>query len=161
MRLQTALRMPDRIFGHIPGIVEGQHFENRIELSLAGVHRPRQAGISGSQNEGADSIVLSGGYEDDKDYRDIIVYTGHGGRDQNSGKQVLDQELTRQNLALAISCQQGLPVRVIKGGRNSMMIQTCEDIWIIYKLFLSIELKFLNNISIFNSTTNAYNQTLL
>ncbi len=107
--------MSQRTFGHIPGIFEGQIFENRIELSLALVHRPRQAGISGSQKEGADSIVLSGGYEDDIDFGDVIVYTGHGGRDQNTGKQVTDQELTRQNLALAISCQQGLPVRVIRG----------------------------------------------
>jgi len=47
------------------------------------------------------------------------VYTGHGGRDINTGKQVTDQELTRQNLALAISCQQGLPVRVIRGRTHS------------------------------------------
>lgn len=107
--------MSIRIFGKIPGINEGERFANRFELSLSLVHRPRQAGISGSQKEGADSIVLSGGYEDDIDYGDIIVYTGHGGRDQQSGKQVTDQELTRQNLALAISCQQGLPVRVIRG----------------------------------------------
>ncbi|MCP9234706.1 YDG/SRA domain-containing protein [Lewinella sp. JB7] len=107
--------MSKRLFGAIPGIAEGQTFENRIELSLSLVHRPRQAGISGSQAEGADSIVLSGGYEDDLDFGDVIVYTGHGGRDIPSGKQVVDQELTRSNLALAVSCQQGLPVRVIRG----------------------------------------------
>ncbi len=38
------------------------------------------AGISGSESEGADSIVLSGGYEDDEDLGDEIVYAGHGGR---------------------------------------------------------------------------------
>ncbi|MGN6430905.1 MAG: YDG/SRA domain-containing protein [Gaiellaceae bacterium] len=27
-----------------------------------------------------DSIVISGGYEDDEDYGDLIVYTGAGGR---------------------------------------------------------------------------------
>lgn len=110
--------MPERIFGHIEGIKEGHHFDNRIELSISGVHRPRRAGISGSQNEGADSIVLSGGYEDDADFGDLIVYTGHGGRDQSTGKQVSDQELTRQNLALAISCQNGLPIRVIRGSTH-------------------------------------------
>lgn len=40
-----------------------------------------QAGISGSGEEGADSVVVSGGYEDDEDYGDVIVYTGHGGND--------------------------------------------------------------------------------
>jgi len=29
------------------------------------------AGISGSEREGADSIVLSGGYEDDQDFGDL------------------------------------------------------------------------------------------
>lgn len=110
--------MSDRIFGAIPGIYEGQTFANRIELSLSLVHRPRQAGISGSQNEGADSIVLSGGYEDDEDHGDVIIYTGHGGRDNKSGKQVTDQDLIRQNQALALNCQRGLPVRVIRGSNS-------------------------------------------
>lgn len=104
-----------RTFGHIPGIREGRVFENREALSKARVHAPLQAGISGSQNEGADSIVLSGGYEDDIDLGNEIVYTGHGGRDPNTGKQVADQTLTRQNLALAKSRLLGLPVRVVRG----------------------------------------------
>ena len=35
-------------------------------MSEAGVHRPHVAGIHGREDEGAYSIVLSGGYEDDK-----------------------------------------------------------------------------------------------
>lgn len=35
------------------------------QVSEAGVHRPHVAGIAGRENEGAYSIVLSGGYEDD------------------------------------------------------------------------------------------------
>ncbi|RYE53813.1 MAG: HNH endonuclease, partial [Sphingobacteriales bacterium] len=107
--------MTERIFGHIPGIFEGQAFQSRLDLSVSRVHPPIQAGISGSQNEGADSIVLSGGYEDDRDYGEVIVYTGHGGRDPNSGKQVTHQVLSRGNRALAKNCQEGLPVRVIRG----------------------------------------------
>tara|TARA_B000000460_G_C21471956_1_gene372991 strand:+ start:140 stop:1018 length:879 start_codon:yes stop_codon:yes gene_type:complete len=110
--------MPKRVFGHIDGITEGTKFENRIEVSLSKVHRPAQAGISGSQKEGADSIVVSGGYEDDEDYGDIIIYTGHGGRDQQTGKQVTNQELVRGNLALAINCKEGIPVRVIRGAHK-------------------------------------------
>lgn len=34
-------------------------------MSEAGVHRPHVAGIAGREKEGAYSIVLSGGYEDD------------------------------------------------------------------------------------------------
>lgn len=107
--------MTERIFGDIPGIPEGSEFENRYDLAAYGVHRPLQAGISGSQTEGADSIILSGGYEDDEDLGDVIVYTGHGGRSLDTGLQVADQQLTRQNLALAINCQRGLPVRVVRG----------------------------------------------
>ena len=79
------------------------------------MHGPTMAGISGSQSEGADSIVLSGGYEDDEDLGDEVVYTGHGGRDAESGKQVAHQQLTRGNLALAHSSIEGLPVRVVRG----------------------------------------------
>lgn len=45
------------VFGHIPGYPVGSCFENRAELAQAGVHRHRQAGISGSASKGADSIV--------------------------------------------------------------------------------------------------------
>ena len=107
--------MSKRIFGDIKGYAPGTVFPSRAELTATGVHRPPQAGISGSGQEGADSIVLSGGYEDDLDDGDTIIYTGHGGRDQKSGKQIGDQLLERGNLALAQSCLHGLPVRVIRG----------------------------------------------
>lgn len=35
-------------------------------MSEAGVHRPHVAGIHGREDDGAYSIVLSGGYEDDQ-----------------------------------------------------------------------------------------------
>jgi hypothetical protein len=56
-----------------------------------------------------------GGYEDDEDYGDLIVYTGAGGRDPDNGVQIKDQELTHWNLALAVSWIEGLPVRVLRG----------------------------------------------
>lgn len=105
--------MAERIFGSIAGIEVGAMFKDRAALAAAGIHRPTVAGISGGASEGADSVVLSGGYEDDEDLGDEIIYTGHGG--QENGIQVRDQELTRQNLALAISAQQGFPVRVARG----------------------------------------------
>src|SRR5262249_21808218 len=46
---------------------------------------------------------------------DEIVYTGHGGKDPNTGKQVRDQKLTVGNLALARSELEGLPIRVVRG----------------------------------------------
>jgi putative restriction endonuclease len=49
------------------------------------------AGIAGSVSEGADSIVLSGGYEDDEDRGEEIVYTGHDGKDWGSGRPFAQQ----------------------------------------------------------------------
>lgn len=111
----------NRLFGHVPGTVVGQIFHDRAELSHAHVHRPLRGGISGAGRDGADSIVVSGGYVDDEDYGDQIIYTGAGGRDPSTGRQVADQTLERGNLALATSCDQGLPVRVIRGAGGDKM----------------------------------------
>jgi predicted restriction endonuclease len=93
------------VFGHIDGIKVGQIFENRKELSAARVHGPTMSGIWGRENEGACSIVLSDGYEDDVDELDYIYYTGQGGQDAPGGKQVADQEFLRGNKALALSAE--------------------------------------------------------
>ena len=62
----------------------------------------------------AESIVVAGGYEDDEDCGDLIIYTGEGGNDPNTGKQVRDQEMTRGNLGLARNIDTGTPARVIR-----------------------------------------------
>lgn len=108
-------RVSPRHFGEIAGCPEGERFESRRELSDSGIHRPLQAGISGSGVDGSDSIVVSGGYEDDEDHGDWIVYTGHGGQDLRTREQVADQEFRVGNKGLAISCDRGLPVRVVRG----------------------------------------------
>ncbi|MFD5635232.1 YDG/SRA domain-containing protein [Streptomyces sp. NPDC127077] len=102
-------------FGVVPGIDTGEPFPDRRALAAARVHRPLQAGICGTAEQGAESIVVSGGYEDDEDYGDVIVYTGQGGRDPDTGKQVRDQELTRGNAALVTSLTTGAMVRVVRG----------------------------------------------
>lgn len=74
-----------------------------------------QAGICGTKAKGAESIVLSGGYEDDEDYGSVIVYTGHGGRDA-AGRHVAHQDPEAPgNAALITSEITGLPVRVTRG----------------------------------------------
>ena len=102
-------------FGELPGIKVGDLFKDREELSESGLHKPPMAGIWGSQEVGAYSIVLSGGYEDDIDQLDYILYTGQGGQDVTGGKQVKDQEFTRGNKALGINLEEHLPVRVTRG----------------------------------------------
>lgn len=109
--------MGERIFGHVSGYPEGSWFASRLDLSKAGVHRPHRAGISGRGREGADSVVLAGGYEDAHDCGEEILYTGHGGRDPVSGQQIGHQVLTRGNIALATNRVLGLPVRLIRGAQ--------------------------------------------
>ena len=102
------------MFGHIDRTAVGEIFEDRKHLRASGIHAPTMAGIWGAQ-EGAYSIVLSGGYEDDIDELDYILYTGQGGQDAPGGKQVADQQFTKGNLGLRLSCDYGLSVRVTRG----------------------------------------------
>ena len=115
--------VPSNHFGPIPGVDVGTMWRFRFQVfffclfliqfrdlsnqltlqaSEAGVHRPPVGGIHGREKEGAYSIVLSGGYEDDVDNGDSFYYTGSGGRDLTGNKrtaeQSCDQTLTRMNL---------------------------------------------------------------
>jgi putative restriction endonuclease len=65
--------------GAIDGVEAGAAFPNHRALYDAGVHRALRAGIVGWAREGAESIVLSGGYVDDEDHGSVIIYTEHGG----------------------------------------------------------------------------------
>ncbi|MBM3225996.1 MAG: hypothetical protein FJZ47_19670 [Candidatus Tectomicrobia bacterium] len=105
-------------FGAIPGYPEGSCFASRRALSHTGVHRPLIAGIAGSAHAGTTSVVLAGGYEDTEDCGTVILYTGQGGRDPETGRQVTHQTLAKGNMALATNAAKGLPVRVIRGARQ-------------------------------------------
>ncbi|MGW5715864.1 YDG/SRA domain-containing protein [Amycolatopsis sp. NPDC003865] len=103
------------VFGEIAGCPEGVTFASRAEVAAAGVHRALQAGIVGTGKEGAESIVSSGGYVDDDDRGDELLYTGHGGRDPN-GRQIANQTFSAPgNAALQTSWKTGAPVRVVRG----------------------------------------------
>jgi len=98
------------------GVEEGAVFASRNELSDSGVHGVRMQGIWTSEGR-VIGIVLNGGYEDDEDNGDVVVYTGDGGRDPNSGKQINDQEFTAGNRGLVIACALKTPIRVTRGWR--------------------------------------------
>lgn len=107
------------IFGEIEGIKEGDWFEGRKEMMKDSFHRSWGRGIDGNGKEGTSAIVLSGGYEDDLDHGDEIIYTGAGGNDPNTGKQIADQTwLNPGNAGLLLSKDRGLPVRVIRGQKH-------------------------------------------
>jgi predicted restriction endonuclease len=102
-------------FGEISGYPEGSEFASRAEVAASGVHRALQAGIVGTGKTGAESIVSSGGYRDDDDQGDELLYTGHGGRDSR-GRQIADQTFEAPgNAALRTSWKTGALVRVVRG----------------------------------------------
>lgn len=105
------------VFGSIHGIDEGFQFSDRKQMMENSFHRNWAAGIDGNSNEGTAAIVLSGGYEDDEDHGDEIIYTGAGGN--KDGKQIEDQSWeNRGNAGLLKSMNEGLPVRVIRGHKH-------------------------------------------
>lgn len=115
------LNRDKRIVGSIPGVCIGDLFFFRMELCVVGLHGQAQAGIDyvpASQSSNgepiATSIIVSGGYEDDEDAGDVIIYTGHGGQDKFS-RQCVHQKLEGGNLALERSMHYGIEVRVIRG----------------------------------------------
>lgn len=103
--------------GPIPGVAVGDIFFFRMELLLVGLHSQSMAGIDSAVvrfGDAAEAVAVSvvssgtGGYEDQTDAVDSLVYSGQGGAN-------LDQKLERGNLALERSSRRGTAVRVIRG----------------------------------------------
>ncbi|KAK8689021.1 hypothetical protein V6N13_087752 [Hibiscus sabdariffa] len=111
--------------GVVPGVEIGDIFFFRMEMCLIGLHAPVMAGIdymrlkvSQDEEPVAVSIVSSGGYEDNSENADVLVYSGQGGNVNNRGMEITDQKLERGNLALEKSLHRGNEVRVIRGVKD-------------------------------------------
>ncbi|KAH9327422.1 hypothetical protein KI387_007600, partial [Taxus chinensis] len=105
------------------GVLVGECWGDRMECRQWGVHLPHVAGISGQSDYGAQSVALSGGYEDDEDHGEWFLYTGSGGRDLSGNKrtnkdQSFDQSFDKYNEALRVSCKMGYPVRVVRSHKE-------------------------------------------
>jgi E3 ubiquitin-protein ligase UHRF1 len=132
-RTKKCTLVPPNHYGPIPGIEVGTCWLYRVQVSQSGVHHPPVGGIYGHESEGAYSIVLSGGYEDDIDNGIEILYTGSGGRDLSGNKctahQSCDQTLTRLNKALALNCnapleKKGAEATDWKGGKPIRVVRS-------------------------------------
>lgn len=115
------LNQDKHVVGSIPGVEIGDTFLYRLELCVIGLHGQPQAGIdfltaerSSNGEPIATSIIVSGGYEDDEDTGEVLVYSGHGGQD-NKHRQHQHQRLESGNLAMERSMHYGIEVRVIRG----------------------------------------------
>uniref|UniRef100_A0A672RX16 RING-type E3 ubiquitin transferase n=1 Tax=Sinocyclocheilus grahami TaxID=75366 RepID=A0A672RX16_SINGR len=136
-RTKQCTIVPSNHHGPVPGVPVGMLWKFRVQVSESGVHRPHVAGIHGRSNDGAYSLVLAGGYEDDVDDGNEFTYTGSGGRDLSGNKrtaeQSCDQKLTNMNRALALNCnaavnekegaeakdwKAGKPVRVVRSSKG-------------------------------------------
>ncbi|ONK56054.1 uncharacterized protein A4U43_C10F3670 [Asparagus officinalis] len=105
------------------GVLVGESWEDRMECRQWGAHFPHVAGIAGQSTYGAQSVALSGGYQDDEDHGEWFLYTGSGGRDLSGNKrtnkdQSFDQKFVKLNEALRISCKNGYPVRVVRSHKE-------------------------------------------
>ncbi|XP_076885558.1 E3 ubiquitin-protein ligase ORTHRUS 2-like [Bidens hawaiensis] len=105
------------------GVMVGETWEDRLECRQWGAHLPHVAGICGQSDYGAQSVALSGGYEDDEDHGEWFLYTGSGGRDLSGNKrtnktQSFDQKFNKSNEALRVSCKKGYPVRVVRSHKE-------------------------------------------
>ncbi|ESO04458.1 hypothetical protein HELRODRAFT_79229 [Helobdella robusta] len=128
--------VPSNHFGPVPGVEVGSLWKFRVQVSESGIHRPHVAGIHGREGEGAYSIVLAGGYEDDLDEGNEFTYTGSGGRDLSGNKrtagQSCDQVLTRMNKALARNCnapinnKDGAEAKNWKSGKPVRVVRSCK-----------------------------------
>lgn len=58
------------------GVLVGDCWEDRLACRQWGAHFPHVSGIAGQSTFGAQSVVLSGGYDDDEDHGEWFLYTG-------------------------------------------------------------------------------------
>ncbi|KAL1533066.1 [histone H3]-lysine(4) N-trimethyltransferase [Salvia divinorum] len=111
--------IPDKPFGHIPGIKIGDEFSLRAELAVVGLNCQFICGIdyvklNEYETQYATSVVDSGQYENKATEHDILIYSGQGGNPNIYANGASDQKLERGNLALVNNMEKEFPVRVIR-----------------------------------------------
>ncbi|XP_020100520.1 histone-lysine N-methyltransferase, H3 lysine-9 specific SUVH1-like [Ananas comosus] len=106
--------------GPVPGVEVGDIFYFRMEMCIIGLHAPSMAGIDymtakfdNQDDPVAICIVSSGGYENEEDDVDFLIYTGQGGSTKNE-----DQKLERGNLALERSLYRKNQIRVVRSAKD-------------------------------------------
>ena len=117
--------------GNIKGIQKGQRFSSCLALSQAKIHQyqgPTKKSLTApgivTDNDGISrSILLNGGYIDDEDFGDKIIYTGSGGQEKRGKKiqvedQVLDGRAGKNNQGLVNAFNSETPLRVIRGWKH-------------------------------------------
>ncbi|KAK0506114.1 PUA-like domain-containing protein [Armillaria luteobubalina] len=103
-----------KVYGSIPGVEVETWWETRQACSIDAIHAPWVGGISASK-DGAYSVALSGGYDDDVDLGYAFTYTGSGGRDLK-GTAAQPKNVYRLYIFVRQrSSENKKPIRVIRG----------------------------------------------
>jgi [histone H3]-lysine9 N-dimethyltransferase len=110
--------------GTVPGVEIGDIFYFRMELCIIGLHAPSMGGIDymtakfgNDEDPVAICIVSAGGYENEDDDTDVLIYSGQGGNSRNTEERH-DQKLERGNLALERSLHRKNEIRVVRGFKD-------------------------------------------
>ncbi|KAJ0979031.1 hypothetical protein J5N97_014505 [Dioscorea zingiberensis] len=97
--------------GHVPGIEVGDLFYFRIEMCLVGLHAQSVSGIDymtarfGDEDDPvAVAVVSAGGYENDDEDADVLIYTGQGGSGKNDKNKLMTRNLKGATLLLREVC---------------------------------------------------------
>ncbi|MED6119582.1 hypothetical protein PIB30_013016 [Stylosanthes scabra] len=105
----------NKVLGSVPGVEVGDEFQYRVELAIVGLHQSIQSDIDyvmHNRKTLAMSIIVLGGYGDESEDSDVLIYTSLVGN--NTDKEVEDQKLKQGNKALRNSIEEKNPVRVIR-----------------------------------------------
>ncbi|KAL6870999.1 hypothetical protein ACP4OV_014847 [Aristida adscensionis] len=124
LMMQNGLRINSlKSIGPVPGVEIGDIFFFRIEMCIVGLHAPAMAGIDyisakyvGKDETLAVSVISSGGYENNDEDTDVLVYTGQGGNSRHKEKH--DQKLEKGNLALMHSMKKKNQIRVVRSAQD-------------------------------------------
>ncbi|KAJ8503872.1 hypothetical protein OPV22_004758 [Ensete ventricosum] len=109
--------------GQVPGVAVGDIFYFRIEMCLVGLHSQSVAGIDymtarfgNEEDPVALGVVSAGGYDNEEDNVDVLIYSGQGSSSKD------DQKLERGNLALEKSLHRANEIRVIRSAKDPSVL---------------------------------------
>ncbi|KAL6718268.1 hypothetical protein ACLMJK_004356 [Lecanora helva] len=102
-------------FGH-NGLRIGQWWPLRISALKDGAHGAMQAGIAGNQDDGAFSIVISGGYEGmDEDNGDTVYYSGSNSHDNKEA----EAQISVSTQSMLTSYERNRSIRVLRSAKGN------------------------------------------
>ncbi|KAK6362847.1 hypothetical protein TWF730_000300 [Orbilia blumenaviensis] len=121
------------LFGAVEGIQVGKAWSARKEIVDARMHCRPQGSVHGTKKRGVYSIIIAGGYREDRNHGTTIHFTGVGGTTNGGNKRVAPnsrlsvEDLTEgpnpintENTAMGASLASQRPVRIMAGAGSGL-----------------------------------------